>query len=116
MLSSELHLYQNPEMTSNRVIADDLHIASIKLVFLANMRSMYESNFFGGRSSLSTEFFDRWWTIRRTDECLHVSEALESVTDEDFQAIASTFPEVMVIRLMKLRNSNGGSDPTWDHR
>lgn len=110
-LHAEVNIYFNPEMLSNRVISDAEHEAAVKLVFVANYRDFYDHNFFGGKSELSTDFFDRWWTIQKTDDFLHMAAAMECVTDEDFDTISKMCSEPLAASLAEMRADPRAMDP-----
>ncbi len=39
-----------------------------KQIFIAHMRLEMGEDFFGGNAPITTDFFDRWWTIKHPDE------------------------------------------------
>ncbi|TWU01056.1 hypothetical protein [Stieleria varia] len=110
-LHAEVNIYFNPEMLSNRVISDAEHEAAVKLVFVANYREFYDDNFFAGKSELSTDFFDRWWMIQRTDDFLHMAAAMECVTAADFDTISKMCSKPLAASLAKLRANARAMDP-----
>lgn len=113
-LHAEVNVYFNPEVLSNRVICDAEHEAAVKVVFVANYRDFYDNSFFNGKSELTTEFFDRWWKIKKTDDFLHIAAALECVSDDDFETISQMFSEPLVSSLGKMRMHSREMDPLRD--
>ncbi|MEO9592528.1 hypothetical protein [Rhodopirellula bahusiensis] len=99
LLFTDPYVYRNPEFISNRIIHDDQHELSIKLLFLCDMRQEYNEHFFGGNAPLTADFFDQWWTLTKTDAAQDVSDVVARIRPDDFSTICSQFLEEMVTRL-----------------
>jgi hypothetical protein len=106
-LLSDPIAYRNPEMISNRLIADEVHELSIKLLFLADMRREYAEHFFGGNAPISAEFFDRWWTLVKCDEPQDVTDVLLQLDEREFCKICGALPQEMRHRLEQMKSSPG---------
>lgn len=110
ILLNEPVIYKNREFIGKSVLSDDDHLQFIKLLFLADLHVEYQSHFFGGNAPITVEFFDRWWTVTKSDAPQDVESAVRRLDATTFSSLLSTLPEAMGDRISRLRKTTGGVD------
>ncbi|TWT38217.1 hypothetical protein KOR34_31860 [Posidoniimonas corsicana] len=106
LLVSDPYVYRNREFIGKSLITDGDHEQFIKLLFLADMRTEYESHFFGGTAPIAVEFFDKWWTLTKSDEPQDVKSVVMRLRTVDFEEVVGSFSDAMSEHLHRLRSDD----------
>jgi hypothetical protein len=105
LLLTEPYIYTNDELIGETSVTDDGHATFVKLLFLSDLKTKYGDSFFGGNAPLTVEFFDKWWTLTKSDAPQNVETVVRILGDAEFNSLVNHLSDAMAHRANRLRSA-----------
>jgi len=100
LLLTDPRTYRVPEQYNRGpFVSGDQYVLAIKLLFLCDMRQEYGDNFFAGDAPIDAAFFDRWWTLTKTDAAENIGNVVSRIASADLGVVRSLLSDDVVSRI-----------------